>query len=104
MWKPPHAFFAPYRNLKLLLNLGAGIVHLLDRDDLPDIPIIRLSVPAMARMMAGYVLFSVLRYARDIPAFERAQRVHRWHYLHPRPPHSVRVVVMGLVNLFPMRR
>ena len=98
-WKPPQGFFAPYRNLKLLVNLGAGVDSLVGRDDLPNIPIIRLSDPDMARMMAGYVLFAVLRYARDIPAFERAQREQRWHYLHPRVPTSVRVGVMGLGEL-----
>lgn len=98
-WKPPYGFFAPYRNLKLLVNLGAGVDSLVGRDDLPSIPIIRLSDPNMARMMAGYVLFAVLRYARDIPAFERAQRQQRWHYLHPRVPSSVRVGVMGLGEL-----
>lgn len=98
-WKPPAGFFSPYRNLKLLVNLGAGVDSLVGRDDLPDIPIVRLSDPDMARMMAGYVLFAVLRYARDIPAFERAQREHRWHYLHPRVPSSVRVGVLGLGEL-----
>ncbi|WP_130835949.1 2-hydroxyacid dehydrogenase [[Erwinia] mediterraneensis] len=98
-WKPPRGFFAPYRNLKLLVNLGAGVDSLVGRDDLPDIPITRLSDPNMARMMAGYVLFAVLRYARDIPAFERAQRAHRWYYLHPRLPSSVRVGVLGLGEL-----
>lgn len=98
-WKPPNGFFTPYRNLKLLVNLGAGVDSLVGRDDLPDIPIIRLSDPDMARMMAGYVLFAVLRYARDIPAFERAQREHRWHYLHPRLPASIRVGVLGLGEL-----
>ncbi|WP_238084698.1 2-hydroxyacid dehydrogenase [Pseudescherichia vulneris] len=98
-WQPPGGFFAPYRNLKLLVNLGAGVDSLVGRDDLPDIPIIRLSDPDMARMMAGYVLFAVLRYARDIPTFERAQREHRWCYLHPRTPSSVRVGVLGLGEL-----
>jgi glyoxylate/hydroxypyruvate reductase A len=45
------------------------------------------------------VLFAVLRYARDIPAFERAQRERRWHYLHPRLPSSMRVGVLGLGEL-----
>ena len=98
-WQPPGGFFAPYRNLKLLVNLGAGVDSLVGRDDLPDIPIIRLSDPDMARMMAGYVLFAVLRYARDIPTFERAQREQRWCYLHPRTPSSVRVGVLGLGEL-----
>lgn len=98
-WKPPRGFFAPYRNLKLLVNLGAGVDSLVGRDDLPAIPIVRLSDPDMARMMAGYVLFAVLRYARDIPAFQRAQREQRWHYLHPRVPAEVRVGILGLGEL-----
>ncbi len=98
-WKPPRGFFAPYRNLRLLVNLGAGVDSLVGRNDLPDIPIIRLSDPDMARMMASYVLFAVLRYARDIPAFERAQRGRRWRYLHPRAPAGIRVGVLGLGEL-----
>lgn len=98
-WKPPEGFFARYRNLKLLVNLGAGVDSLVGRNDLPAIPITRVSDPDMGRMMASYVLFAVLRYARDIPAFERAQRERRWHYLHPRLPGSIRVGVLGLGEL-----
>jgi glyoxylate/hydroxypyruvate reductase len=46
--------------------------------------------------MRSYVLFAVLRYARDIPSFERAQRRGEWHYIHPGPLSSIRVGVMGL--------
>ena len=98
-WKPPEGFFVQYPNLKLLVNLGAGVDSLVNRDDLPAVPITRISDPDMSRMMAGYVLFAVLRHARDIPAFERAQREHRWHYLHPRRPESVRVGILGLGEL-----
>jgi len=98
-WKPPKGFFARYRNLQLLVNLGAGVDSLVGRDDLPSIPITRVSDPDMGRMMASYVLFAVLRYARDIPAFERAQRERRWHYLHPRLLQSLRVGVLGLGEL-----
>lgn len=98
-WKPPQGFFARYTNLQLLVNLGAGVDSLVGRDDLPPVPITRVSDPDMGRMMASYVLFAVLRYARDIPALERAQRERRWHYLHPRLPSSVRVGVLGLGEL-----
>lgn len=98
-WKPPLGFFARYTNLQLLVNLGAGVDSLVGRDDLPNVPITRVSDPDMGRMMASYVLFAVLRYARDIPALERAQRERRWHYLHPRLPSSVRVGVLGLGEL-----
>jgi glyoxylate/hydroxypyruvate reductase len=99
VWKPPHGFFARYPNLGLVVNLGAGVDALVGRADLPDVPITRLSDPKMARMMAGYVLFAVTRHARDIPAFERAQRERRWHYMHPRDAETVRVGVLGLGEL-----
>jgi glyoxylate/hydroxypyruvate reductase A len=98
-WKPPQGFFVQYPHLKLLVNLGAGVDSLVNRDDLPAVPITRISDPDMSRMMASYVLFAVLRHARDIPAFERAQRERRWHYLHPRLPESVRVGILGLGEL-----
>ena len=50
---------------------------LVGRDDLPDVPISRLSDTGMVSLMTSYVLFSVIRYARDIHIFERAQRARR---------------------------
>jgi glyoxylate/hydroxypyruvate reductase len=99
VWKPPRGFFAKFPNLALVVNLGAGIDALVGCDDLPDVPITRLSDPKMSRMMAGYVLFAVTRLARNIPAFERAQRERRWHYIHPRDPETIRVCILGLGQL-----
>ncbi|MDQ7954794.1 MAG: glyoxylate/hydroxypyruvate reductase A [Pseudomonadota bacterium] len=99
-WKPPVGFFQQMPNLRLIINLGAGVDALVARDDLPPgIPITRITDPQMARMMAGYVLFAVLRHARDIPYFEQAQRRGEWAYRHPRAPHEVTVAVLGLGQL-----
>lgn len=100
VWKPPEGFFAGMKNLRLIVNLGAGVDLLVGRTDLPqDVPITRISDPQMARMMAGYVLFATLRHARDIPHFERAQRKGTWAYRHPRSPEDIRVAVLGLGQL-----
>ena len=53
----------------------------------------------MVQLMTSYVLFAVIRHARDIGAFERAQRRGEWHYIHPRPLASFRVGVLGLGEL-----
>ena len=98
-WKPPKGFFARFPNLKLVTNLGAGVDSLVGRDDLPDVPISRLSDDGMVQLMTSYVLFSVIRYARDIPVFERAQRRGEWHYVHPRALSDIRVGVLGLGEL-----
>ncbi len=99
VWKAPQGFFQTFRNLQLVVNLGAGVDALVGRTDLPDVPITRLSDPRMARMMAGFVLFAVTRYARDIPEFEKAQRERRWHYIHPKDPAAITVGVLGLGEL-----
>lgn len=98
-WKPPVGFFARFPNLKLVTNLGAGVDSLVGRDDLPDVPISRLSDTGMVSLMSSYVLFSVIRYARDIPIFERAQRRGEWKYVHPRALSDIRVGVLGLGEL-----
>jgi glyoxylate/hydroxypyruvate reductase A len=95
-WRPPDGFFAPFRNLQLVVNLGAGVDSLTGRPDLPDVPISRLSDRGMVAMMRSYVLFAVIRYARDIPIFEEGKRRKEWRYVHPRPLEKTRVGVLGL--------
>lgn len=99
VWMPPEGFFARFPNLGLVVNLGAGVDRLVARADLPDVPITRLSDPEMGRMMAGFVLFSVLRHARDIPHFEAAQARQEWAYRHPRAASDITVAVLGLGEL-----
>ena len=72
---------------------------LVGRDDLPAVPITRLSDDGMVSLMTSYVLFSVIRYARDIHIFERAQRRGEWQYVHPRALSEIRVGVLGLGEL-----
>ena len=98
-WKPPSGFFARFPNLKLVTNLGAGVDSLVGRNDLPDVPITRLSDTGMVSLMTSYVLFAAIRYARDIPIFERAQRRSEWRYVHPRALSDIRVGVLGLGEL-----
>jgi glyoxylate/hydroxypyruvate reductase A len=99
VWKPPAGFFSAFPNLALVVNLGAGVDSLVARNDLPDVPISRLSDDGMVSLMTSYVLFGVIRYARDIPALERAQRRREWHYIHPRALSSITVGVLGLGEL-----
>lgn len=98
-WKPPVGFFAPFANLKLVINLGAGIDSLAGRTDLPDVPVMRLSDPDMVAQMSTYVAAAVLRYARDFDRFEEDTRHKRWVYLHPRRLSEITVGIMGLGEL-----
>jgi len=53
----------------------------------------------MGQMMASFVLFAVLRHAREIPYFEAAQARKEWAYKHPRAASDITVLVLGLGQL-----
>jgi glyoxylate/hydroxypyruvate reductase len=99
VWKPPENFFAAFPNLQLIVNLGSGVDMLLNRSDLPNVPVMRIVDPGMVALMQSYVLFAVIRYARNIDRFETAQQRGEWHYIHPRPLSDVKVGVLGLGGL-----
>jgi glyoxylate/hydroxypyruvate reductase A len=100
VWKAPPGEMRKYPNLKLIVNIGAGVDYILKDATLPPtVPIMRIVDPEMNRMMAQYVLLAVLRYHRDFPALEKAQRERRWHYIHPREAAATSVGIMGLGHL-----
>ena len=100
VWKAPQGELRKYANLKLIINLGAGVDSIVQDRSLPaGIPIVRIADPDMSRMMAQFVLASVLRHYRDFVSFARAQKERRWHYIHPREAPTCSVGVMGLGNL-----
>ncbi len=100
VWKAPEGELRKYPNLRLIINLGAGVDSIVKDRTLPaGIPIVRIADPEMSRMMSQYVLAAVLRHHRDFVPFARAQRERRWHYLHPREAGTCSVGVMGLGNL-----
>lgn len=100
VWKAPEGELAKYPNLRLIINLGAGVDSIVADRSIPvGIPIVRIADPEMSRMMAQFVLLAVLRHHRNLVAFERAQRERRWHYIHPRETRETTVGVMGLGQL-----
>jgi glyoxylate/hydroxypyruvate reductase A len=100
VWKAPPGEMRKYPNLKLIINIGAGVDYILKDQTLPqDVPIMRLVDPEQNRMMAQYVLHAVLRYHRDFPALEQARRDRRWQYIHPRETAALPVGIMGLGHI-----
>lgn len=97
VWKPPPGEMSALPNLKLIINLGAGVDPLLaDPTIPPHIPVARLGDAPMAQMMSQFVTMAVLRHHRGLVGLERQQREHRWHYILPVPSYECRVGVMGL--------
>ena len=100
VWKAPEGELRKLPNLRLIINLGAGVDSIVKDRTLPaGIPIVRIADDEMSRMMAQFVLAAVLRHYRDFVSFARAQKEKRWHYIHPHEAATRSVGVMGLGNL-----
>jgi glyoxylate/hydroxypyruvate reductase A len=99
-WKAPPGFYRQFPNLKLIINLGAGVDNIVRDATLPPgIPITRISDPEMGRMMGQFLLTSVMRHFREFGTFERARAERRWAYVHPRETRECTVGMMGLGQL-----
>lgn len=100
VWKAPPGEMRKYPNLKLIVNIGAGVDYILKDDTLPPgVPIMRLVDPEQNRMMAQYVLLTVLRYHRELPQLEKQRREKRWQYIHPRESATLPIGIMGIGNI-----
>lgn len=79
VWKPPAGGLKRFRNLKVIVSIGAGIDHVLADPELPrHVPIIRTTSSDLTLRMREYVLLHVLRLHRRLPEIEAAAAEHRW--------------------------
>jgi glyoxylate/hydroxypyruvate reductase A len=97
LWYPAAEVLAGQTGLKAIFNLGAGVEALLNRVALPPgVPIIRLEDAGMARQMAEYVTWAVLRYFRRLDAYAAQQSRAEWKLLRPLRHAEFPVGVMGM--------
>jgi glyoxylate/hydroxypyruvate reductase len=97
VFRMPHGFLKPFRNLKLMSATGAGVDHyLLDPDFPKGIRMVRIVDRDFASRMADYGLAWTLFHHRDIAHFLAAQQQHEWTYKIMRSAREVCVGVMGL--------
>ncbi len=69
VWNHPLGDLINYPNLKAIQLLGAGTEHIDCETALPDIPIMRLCDPAVAKDMAQYCLLWALLFYRKINTY-----------------------------------
>lgn len=100
VWKPPAGGLKRFRNLEVIVSIGAGIDHILVDPELPQgIPIIRTTGHNLSQRMREYVCLHVLRLHRRLPEIEAAQIRREWLQLVNPPAYARKVGVMGLGNL-----
>jgi glyoxylate/hydroxypyruvate reductase A len=97
VWYPAAEVLAGQTGLKAIFNLGAGVEALLNRIALPPgVPLIRLEDAGMARQMAEYATWAVMRYFRRLDAYAAQQSRAEWKLLRPLRHADFPVGVMGI--------
>jgi len=102
VWKPPHGALATLPALKLIVNMGVGVDHLMADPQLPKgVPIVRLVDPLMTEQMTEYVVLGVLTGLRRLLDYRALQAEQRWVEIERNvaPPSHRTVGVMGLGEL-----
>lgn len=100
VWRPATGAMKPFKNLKAIVSLGAGIDHVLADEQLPlHVPIIRTVGTDLTQRMKEYVAMHVLRHHRELPAIQANQARRVWEQIVVPPATQRRVGVMGLGNL-----
>jgi len=100
VWKHPYGSLAAYRNMRVLINLGAGVDHIVGDPDLPaGVPIVRLVDPGLTARMAEYVLMHCLSLHRRMPELMAAQKEGRWNFIAPTAPSSTCIGILGFGKL-----
>ena len=100
VWRPETGAMTPFKNLKAIVSVGAGIDHVLADEHLPlHVPIIRTVGTDLTQRMKEYVALHVLRHHRELPAIQANQARRHWDQIVVPPANERRVGVMGLGNL-----
>src|SRR5437773_5364622 len=65
-------------NLKAMFSRSAGVEAFIHHPLLPQVPLGKLEPPGGDPMMTEYVVMHVLRFHRDMPAYQAAQANREW--------------------------
>ncbi|MBX9827835.1 MAG: glyoxylate/hydroxypyruvate reductase A [Xanthobacteraceae bacterium] len=96
VWLPPRGLLARLPDLKAIINLGAGVDHLLADPALPAVPVARVAHADLTMRVTEYVVLQVLMHHRRQRFYDAQQRERMWR-VHDQPAASeVAVGVMGL--------
>lgn len=94
-WGPTPGALKAYKNLKMVVSVGAGVDHLFRDPDLPDVPIVRYVDPDLTGRMTGYIALHALYHSRRMTEYDEQQRRLLWNHLPEPSPDVLRVGIMG---------
>lgn len=95
-WCPAADAFEPYRNLRLVSSIAAGVDNILKCPSLPaDAAVIRLRDPDQAKDMAAFALWQVVGAHRNMRRFQDQQKNREWIRRDYVPASEFRVTILG---------
>ena len=83
-----------YPKLRTILSVSAGVEQFL-RGDYPDVPIVRMSDPAMADEMAAYAVHWVVHFHRRMATYLELQTASEWRPIRTVDAHGFPVGILG---------
>ncbi len=98
-WQPPEGVLAGFTNLKAIFSLGAGVDHILQEPQLPDVPLVRVVDPDLTMRMSEYVCLHVLMHHRQQRLLDGDQARTDWTERPQWSASAMRVGIMGLGEL-----
>ena len=96
VWNHPQGDLQNYKNLRCILSLAAGMEHLMNDPNLPDVPMVSLGDPAMSRDMANYALYWVMDIHRNYDQYREQQEKQHWKRIETPMTSDYSVLVLGL--------
>ena len=96
VWKHKHGCLSKFKNLQLIVSMGAGVDHILsDKSIAPEIRICRIVDRQMAFSMSNYVIMAVLNHQRNWYEYDLAQKNRHWAQFEI----SERVLKIGILGI-----
>jgi glyoxylate/hydroxypyruvate reductase A len=84
-----------FPNLKAMFSRSAGVEAFINHAKIPKVPLGKVEPAGGDPMMTEYVVMHVLRFHRDMPAYQAAQARHEWRRVPIVRPEQRRVGFLG---------
>jgi glyoxylate/hydroxypyruvate reductase A len=92
---PDFGVLPAFPNLKAMFSRSAGVEAFINHPKLPKVPLGKIEPPGGDPMMTEYVVMHVLRFHRDMPAYQQAQANREWRRTTIVRPEQRRVGFLG---------
>jgi glyoxylate/hydroxypyruvate reductase A len=96
VWKPDASLFARLPDLEIIFSAGAGVDHILQAKDVPDLPIVRFVDHTLTTRMSEWVCLQCLSHLRQVKRYDRDQSNSIWN---ERPQPEAKEITVGVMGL-----